>query len=119
MSGAGSLSPRRTVINEPDPHVIWLTDVDGWEHAIGDEEATRGMRTGRGTYESLCRRAVVAAPLVAPPGRQCPGCLRLAAANGDAPPRRAVRRGWAVRRTLRAAHAAVAMAMRKAVKRGR
>lgn len=72
--------------DESGPRVMWLTGIDGWEHVIDDEDAARGMRTGDGRYDSLCGRSVVAAPLVVPPGRRCPSCVRLATAPQHAPP---------------------------------
>jgi hypothetical protein len=87
--------------DESDPRVIWLTGIDGWEHAIDDEEAVRGMRTGDGRYDSLCCRNVVAAPLVAPLGRRCPSCVRLVTAARSAPPQQEQWRGAAPRRPLR------------------
>jgi hypothetical protein len=70
-----------------DSRVVWLTGTDGWEHAISDDNAARGMLTGDGIYESVCGQRVVSAPLVAPPGRRCAGCVRLVTDVPESAPR--------------------------------
>jgi hypothetical protein len=75
----------------------WLTGIDGCEHAITDQEATRTINSGDGIYRAICDQRVVAAPLTEPPGRRCSSCVQLvrAAVTGTRQqPRHMRRTGW-------------------------
>jgi hypothetical protein len=48
--------------------------VDGRDHLISAHATAAGLAAGRGEYVALCGRAVVAAPLVVPPGPTCFDC---------------------------------------------
>jgi hypothetical protein len=50
---------------------IWMTTVDGRDHAVTDEE----MAVGHGVYRAVCTMRVLPEPLVAPPGPRCPRCV--------------------------------------------
>jgi len=60
---------------------IWMTTVDGHDHAVSDEEVVAGM----GIYQTLCGARILPAPLVAPPEPRCAACLGSAHAPARVP----------------------------------
>jgi hypothetical protein len=53
--------------------MIWMTCLlDGWEHAVTDEQMAEGAPRGR--YLSVCGRLVTPGSLFSPPGRRCRTC---------------------------------------------
>lgn len=50
---------------------IWMTTVDGRDHAVTDEE----IAASKGVYRTVCAGNVLPAPLVAAPGPRCPRCV--------------------------------------------
>lgn len=55
-------------------HMAMTSASDRQTHTITSAEFDAGVWDGKGTYRAVCGRVVLAAPLVAGPGRQCPDC---------------------------------------------
>lgn len=54
--------------------ITWFTNgADRHSHAVTDEEAGHGYRTGTDP-EALCGSTVTPMPLITPPGPRCPRC---------------------------------------------
>lgn len=64
MAGGVVSSPLRSV---------WVTAVDGADHAVTDDEMAAGRVHGR--YVALCGVRVVAVAMATAPGRRCERCL--------------------------------------------
>jgi hypothetical protein len=53
----------------------WMTCAsDGCEHAVTDDDFTRGHRLGEGRYRAVCGAEVTPQALIAPPGQRCGSC---------------------------------------------
>lgn len=48
--------------------------VDGRDHLISQQPTAAGLVIGYGQFVTICRRLIVAAPLVVPPGPTCFDC---------------------------------------------
>lgn len=69
---AGTASPGEA---RPKLWISWMTcGVDGWEHAVTDEQAVAGLQLGRGIYGAVCGRTISPQAMTGPPGRRCAHC---------------------------------------------
>ncbi len=68
----------------PSQPKVMTSATDRQTHTITAEEFDSGVWEGRGIYHAVCGRDVLAAPLVAGPGKQCPDCPPLSEENDDA-----------------------------------
>lgn len=58
---------------------IWVTSTaDGADHAVTDAAMAAGLAARQGMFLALCGACVVAAAMVAPPGRRCARCQAFA-----------------------------------------
>lgn len=62
-------------------YVSWhRSDIDGRDHAVTDEEFSRGWRDALGRYEGLCGHVVLPTSMLVAPGRPCVRCRAFLAA---------------------------------------
>jgi hypothetical protein len=64
-----SLGTRRGVLVS-----VMTCAADGLTHSITDHESRYGLRRGRGIYQAMCGREIIADALGSPPGPVCPRC---------------------------------------------
>ncbi|WP_290050085.1 hypothetical protein [Amycolatopsis solani] len=67
-------------------YVSWhRSDIDGRDHAVTDEEFSRGWRDALGRYEGLCGHVVLPTSMLVAPGRPCARCRAFLAARRTLP----------------------------------
>jgi hypothetical protein len=64
------------------PPVVWVTGVDGADHAVADEVMAATIAAGSGEYRAWCEAVVLPASMLVPPARQCSGCVSARAKLG-------------------------------------
>jgi hypothetical protein len=91
LSTAGQREPARGVAARPPVcpgRKLFITGRtsarDGYEHAVSDEEATRGFHEDDDP-EAVCGHRVAPMPLETPQGQPCPECVRFLRARASLP----------------------------------
>lgn len=70
--------PNRSTV----PPMVWVTGVDGADHAVADEVMAATVAAGTGEYRALCEAVVLPASMLVPPARRCPRCVSVRAKSG-------------------------------------
>lgn len=81
--------------------------IDGFDHAVTDEEFTWGASRLQGRYGGVCGHLVAVDSMLLPPAPPCPRCRAVLRANAAerAKSRRSARRLGRIRRLFRRMHA--------------
>lgn len=80
--GRNCVEPARVRDRRAVPPVVWVTGVDGADHAVADEVMAATVAAGTGEYRALCDAVVLPASMLVPPARRCPRCVSVRAKSG-------------------------------------
>jgi len=74
-------------------YFVWVTSIEGTDHAVTDEVMAAGIKAGTGEYSAVCGVVVLADLMTAPPGPRCSCCVAYLRPAPSLPVKR-VRRVW-------------------------
>jgi hypothetical protein len=81
LAGAGTVTAL-TEVGDIRPGRLWTVRVrcvvDGWDHAVTDDNMAAGIAAGQGRYRAMCGVVITPDALTVPPGHLCPRCRTVA-----------------------------------------